>query len=374
MVLIVALQWPVTLYQSGLMGLQQQVAANTLRVALGTFTGAGAALVLWLVSPTLPAFFGWQLAAAAVSVGCTAGLFHTRLPRAERGARFRPAILARLWRFAAGMSALTISALVLTQLDKWILLNLLPLEAFGYFALAWTAANALNLMTAPLFAALYPRFSMLVAQGEGEILRQLYHRATQVLVCGIAPAALLLAMFSGEVLSLWTGNAGVAFNAAPLLSVLVLGTLLNGVSHLPYAFELANGRTRVFLLFNLTAIMFALPAVWLSASRIGAMGAALVWFALNAGYVLVVIPYIHRGLPHSERVRWLLRDVALPIAAALSTLALARLALPVPVSGASALFTLVALLALATAVAAWTAPATRSLLREAAQYLCRSPS
>ena len=373
MVLVVALQWPVGLYQSGLMGLQQQVAANALRVALATLTGGGAAIVLWLVSPTLTAFFAWQLVAAAVSVACTAGLFHARLPRTARGARFRPALLARLWRFAAGVSALTISALVLTQLDKWILVKLLPLEAFGYFALAWTAANALNLMTAPLFAALYPRFSMLVARGESETLRRLYHLATQLLACVVAPAALLLSLFAEEVLRLWTGNADVAYHAAPLLGVLALGTLLNGISHLPYASELAHGRTRAFLRFNLGAIVFALPAVWFSASRIGAMGAALVWLALNAGYLLAVIPYIHRSLPPAERVRWLLRDVGLPLAAALSVLALTRLALPVPAGRVGALFALAALLALAMAAAAWTAPATRAWLLDAVRSPGRAP-
>jgi O-antigen/teichoic acid export membrane protein len=372
-VLVVALQWPVTLYYSGLMGLQQQIAANSLRIALGTFTGAGAVLVLWLVSPTLPAFFAWQLVAAAVSAASSAWLFHARLPRAERRARFQPAMLARMWRFAAGMSALTISALALTQLDKWILVNLLSLEAFGYFALAWTAAGALNLMVAPIFAALYPRFSMLVARGEDQALQQLYHRATQALVCGIAPAALLLALYSEQVLRLWTRNPGVALHAAPLLSVLVLGSFLNGITHLPYASELAHGRTRVFLVFNLVAIVFALPAVWLSASHIGAMGAALVWLAVNAGYVLVVIPHIHRNLSRAERVRWLLQDVALPTAAALSILGLVRLIVPLPSEGAHVLLMLVSLLGIATSLAAWAAPATHSLLWNALRAIGVAP-
>jgi O-antigen/teichoic acid export membrane protein len=362
MVGVVALQWPSALYQSGLMGLQQQVTANRLRIAIVTFSGGGAACVLWLVSPTLTAFFVWQLFAAAVGLAATAWVFRTKLPRAASRPEFRPAILRRLWRFAAGVSALTFTAIALTQGDKWILAQRLPLEAFGYFVLAWTAANALSLLTAPVFAAIYPRFSTLVARGDSAGLIELYHGATQAIAAGAGPLALLLALNAEEVLRLWTGKEEVAYHAAPLLSVLVLGSLLNGLAHPPYASELAHGRTRAFLLFNLAAAAIVLPAVWWLSERIGAMAAALAWFALNASYLLVVIPLVHRALPRAERVRWLLRDIGLPLATAAVVLLLTRAALPAAPSRATALASLVMALLAASLAAVWAAPRMRALV------------
>ena len=53
---LVAVQFPITLYQGGLLGLQRQVLLNSVRV-VGAFIGnGGAALILWLVSPTITAF------------------------------------------------------------------------------------------------------------------------------------------------------------------------------------------------------------------------------------------------------------------------------------------------------------------------------
>jgi O-antigen/teichoic acid export membrane protein len=365
MIVLAALQWSSGLYQSGLMGLQEPVLANALRIGIATTATAGSALVLWLVSPTLAALFAWQIAAASLGVALFFRAFHGLLPPAPAPARFRPELLRAVWRFAAGASALTITAVLLTQADKWILVQRLSLETYGYYALAWTAASALGLLSAPVFAAIYPRFSTLFARGERDAEVALYHLATQALAAGLAPLALVLALHAEAVLALWTGDAAIASRAAPLLSVLVMGSLLNALAHAPYAWQLAQGRTRALVVFNLVAIAIALPAVWWLADTIGAMGAALVWFALNAGYLLVLIPLVHRRLPLAERLRWLARDVAAPLGAAAALLWLARWLVPAP----SNPFALLALLAAATLAAALAAPATRALLLGAARSL-----
>ena len=59
--LCVAFQWPIGFYSGGLMGLQRQVLLNGINVAMATFRGVGAVLILWLVSPTVEAFFSWQI-------------------------------------------------------------------------------------------------------------------------------------------------------------------------------------------------------------------------------------------------------------------------------------------------------------------------
>ena len=57
MAISVAMRFPMALYQGGLMGLQKQVLVNTILIANGTLRGIGAILVLWLISPTITAFF-----------------------------------------------------------------------------------------------------------------------------------------------------------------------------------------------------------------------------------------------------------------------------------------------------------------------------
>jgi len=55
--ILAVLQWPVSFYQGGLMGLRKQVLFNVFRIIAASVSNGGAVLVLWLASPTIQAFF-----------------------------------------------------------------------------------------------------------------------------------------------------------------------------------------------------------------------------------------------------------------------------------------------------------------------------
>ncbi|MDP2239877.1 MAG: oligosaccharide flippase family protein [Burkholderiales bacterium] len=366
MVIVIMLNWPANLYFSGLMGLQKQVLVNKLRILLSTANGLGALLVLWLVSPTILAFFSWQIMAGLLALIVMVAALRTGLPAASGHPRFRPELLSRVWRFAAGVSGLTISGLVLTQLDKWILINFLTLEAFGYFSLAVTVAGALNLFATPVFSAVYPRFSVLIAEGKHAVLEQVYHISTQVVAATVVPAALFLSFYSHEVLLLWTRNENVASHAGPILSLFAIGTALNGLMNVPYARELARGRTRIFLIFNLAAIAVLGPAIWYLAPRIGAISSAIAWITLNAAYLIIEIPLVHSDMRRGEQLRWYLRDIMAPAVAAIFVLGAGRILLPEGLHPIGLLAALAVILGLAVAAAGLAAPELRNTIKASA--------
>ncbi len=59
--LIMTLSWPASLYANGLYGLQKHVLLNTVNICVVTVRGIGAVCILWLISPTIQAFFLWQI-------------------------------------------------------------------------------------------------------------------------------------------------------------------------------------------------------------------------------------------------------------------------------------------------------------------------
>src|SRR5438874_6860082 len=69
MALVVALRFCEGIYRSSLLGLQRQVWYNTANAILVTVRNGGAVLVLALISPTFSAFFIWQAAVSAFTVG-----------------------------------------------------------------------------------------------------------------------------------------------------------------------------------------------------------------------------------------------------------------------------------------------------------------
>jgi len=328
----IAFQWPLSFYSGGLMGLQRQALYNVLSSGLATLRGVGAVLILWLVSPTIEAFFTWQVVISLLSTALIAlALWHS-LPKGKRTAHFDKQLLHSIWRFAAGMTAISVITLLLVQLDKILLSALLPLKMFGYYTLASVAAAALSMFVGPIFTALFPKFSQLVALNDKKELTALYHRSCQLMSVVILPAALVLAMFSYEVMLLWTGDPITAKNTYWLVSLLVIGNALNGLMNLPYGLQLAYGWTKLAFYTNVVAVLLLVPMLIVMVHYYDAIGAAIVWVTLNAGYVLISLQIMHHRLLKGEQWRWYREDVGLPLVATLVVAGLGRWLLPADMS------------------------------------------
>jgi O-antigen/teichoic acid export membrane protein len=332
--LVVAVQWPLSLYSGGLLGLQRQVLLNGINAIAATARGIGAVLILWLLSPSIVAFLLWQAAISLAHTVTVAVILWRRLSGPHGSARFDGAAIRSIHRFAAGMVGISALAIMLTQVDKLILSKLLSLEAFGYYTLAGTVAASLYRLVTPLFTALFPRFAQLAATDENALV-SVYHRACQCMTALIVPVAVVIAFFSRELLQLWTRSDVTARAAAPILTLLVLGTAVNGLLNLPYALQLAYGWTRLSLTANAIAVLILVPALFVAASRYGAVGAARVWCMYNFGYALVVIHIMHRRILPGQEWRWYGQDVGLPLVVALTATALTRVvvtgsSLPIP--------------------------------------------
>lgn len=315
---VTALQWPLSFYEGGLMGLQHQVLLNGIKIGTATLATCGAVIILWKVSPTITAYFTWQIIVNALAVTLLTVFLWRRLPPSGRTPVFRPDLLRSISRFAFGMSGITVSAVILTQMDKIILSKLLSLEMFGYYTLAGVASSAVPiLLVAPLFNALFPRFSSLVALKDDVALNVLYHQGSQLMAVLVLPAAMVLAFFSFDILLLWTGKAKTAEMASPIVSLLVIGMALNAMMTLPYALQLSHGWTSIGLRINMFLIAALVPAIYFMATRYGAVGAASVWIALNGLYMVIGVPLTHRRLLRGEMRRWFMEDILPPLAAAL---------------------------------------------------------
>ncbi len=313
-----ALQWPLSFYDGGLMGLQKQVLSNSIKIGMSTLSSFGAVFILWKVSPTITAFFTWQIFISVLMVAFYTAALWRSLPPAGRPPVFNPNMLRTVWRFAAGMSGISLSAIILTQLDKVILSKLLSLEMFGYYVLAGTVSNVVPVMlVSPVFNALFPRFTSLGVMNDNAALKLLYHQGSQLMSVLVLPVAAVLVFFSFDLLLLWTGSAKTAGVAAPIVSILVVGMALNALMTLPYALQLSHGWTSIGLRINTLLIITLVPCIYFLATRYGAVGAAFAWIALNGIYMVIGVPLTHRRLLQGEMGHWFLEDILPPLGAAL---------------------------------------------------------
>jgi len=361
---VLALQWPLSFYGGGLLGLQRQALWNGLVAGGATLRALGAVFVLSRVSNTIVAFFVWQLAASAIQIALVVAALWWRLP-AGRRPRFRAELLSPIWRFAAGMSGISVLALVLTQIDKIVLSRILPLKEFGYYALASVVSLGLYTLILPVFDAFFPRFSALVALHDPDALRRVYHRACQLMSVLILPIAAVLALWADRVLLLWTRDPAIVAQTRSLVPILVCGTALNGLMALPFALQLAHGWTRLTLAANAIGVALMIPLLFEATRRFGSPGAASVWLVLNVGYVIFLPHPIPRRLLPGETARWYLRDVGAPLAAALAgaSLPLLLVSRGAPADAPADLFRIAIAWGLASGAALLTVPELRGVLR-----------
>jgi O-antigen/teichoic acid export membrane protein len=325
---VTALRFFEDIYVSSVVGLQLQVTETIVSSVMATARGVGAVGILAWVSPTIRAFFVWQGIISLITVPVLAGVVYRALPNSSGPARLSWSALIEIRRFAAGMFVVTLLALLLTQVDKILMSRLLPLTAFAQYALAGVVANALYMLTGPISAAFFPRFTELVTRREEASLRTAYHLAAQLVTVLMGTAAIILIMFGDRVLLLWTQDAVLTKHVSSLLAVIALGTLLHGLMWIPYQLQLAYGWTTLAVRVNIVAVAILVPAIFFVVPVYGAIGAAWVWVVLNAGYVVFSIYLMHRRLLPTEKWRWYVEDVIVPLAAGFGVSEVCRIASP----------------------------------------------
>ncbi len=361
--LMAAVQWPLSLYEGGLMGLQKQVQANAVKIGMATFSACGAAFILWKVSATITAFFAWQIVVNGLYVMLFALMLWRNLPSSNHATRFNIGVIRNIWRFAAGMSGISLSAVILMQLDKMLLSKLLTLDMFGYYTLAGSVSGIIPfLLVGPVFTAIFPKLTSLVALNDEVGIKLLYHQSTQFMAVLVLPVASLMAFFSFDIVFLLLRTAKTAEVTAPIISVLVVGMALNALMTLPYALQLSHGWTSIGLRINLFLIVALVPAIYFMATHYGPIGAASVWILLNGIYMLIGLPFTHQRLLRGEMWSWFVKDVAPPLAVVLLVTGVARSIITGPMDPFKTIVTLSGILLSSFLSAAFIAPHIRTWL------------
>lgn len=303
------------LYRGAMIGLQRQVALNLSSSILATLRWAGGIGIMAWWSPTIVAFFVWQAWVSFVTIIVLAFAVYKELPKSSFAARFSLPVLSQRMQFSSGMMTNAVLALLLTQLDKVLLSRILSLEAFGYYILAATVANLVLQLVAPISQAYYPHLSRLFVKEDITGLTLSYHQSSQLVCAAIFPLGLLLAFFGESILVLWTGNDVMGRNVSPILALLAIANTLHGAMFMPNMLRLAYGWAWYAVKLNTVAVLLLVPAVLWATPRYGAVGAAWVWLILNAGYVAVGIPYLHRRVLPNEMGKWFKEGLVFPLIA-----------------------------------------------------------
>ena len=369
--LVLATRWLEQIYRGSLQGLQDLVWLNAAQAILATFRWGGAYVVVAHVDHSVVAFFVWQGAISIVTIAVLIFRTYRVLPPSRNAGRFNLEVLREIRGFAGGMFLGTLLTFVLTQADKFMVSKALPLEQLAYYTLASTIAGGLLQLTIPMNTAVYPRLTDQVTRGDYANLTHTYERACEWIAALLIPPALLLAFFPIPILVVWSGNLKLAESVGPVLTLLVLGTLSNGLMNVPYMLQLAHGWTSLSVKVNVAAVFLIVPALLWAEPRFGMIGAASAWLILNVVCLGLVIHLMHKMILPHIKWRWINRAVVLPLSVGVVVALFIRALTPIPSSRISA--GLIGLLSLATLTASvgGVLPTVRQATRSSASALVR---
>jgi len=360
--LSIALYFLSQLPQAGLLGLQRHVVLNTVLIGMGFVRGVGSILVLWLVTPTITAFFAFQVLVNAMQAGVLAWALWRALPPSGAPPQFRGELLRSTWRYTLGMALISLNAAVLSQLDRLVVSRWLPLSAFGVYSLASMMAQTPVLLVGPLSTAVLPWFTQLVQLNRKKELELAYHKFCQLAVIVAGPLAAVLTVLPGEVMLAWTGDINVAASAGRFTPQLALGSLCLALQVIPYCLCLSHGYTKLNVLIGLISLLIFAPLTAWLVSSCGSQGVAWAWLCLHASIVLIYVPLLHHRLLPGSTWAWYLFDCGAPLLAAMAVCFSARLLMPCDLASVVRIVWLGSVWLIASFAACVTAPQMRAHL------------
>jgi O-antigen/teichoic acid export membrane protein len=307
-----ALFLPKGFYAGGLLGLQHHLAMNAVNIIGSCLKYIGAIAVLVFIEASPRAFFMWQAIASLLQTLLMAVVLWYYLPNGFLKAQFDVKILRGSRQFALGITGISLTAIILTQVDKIILSRLLTLEQFGYYSFAAVIGFGLFQVIAPISQTYFPKISQFYTNHETAALTYTYHQASKVMAIALFPIAAIIAFFSKPILEVWTHNAQLVENCYLIVAVMTIGTALNGLVNVPYMLALAAGKPSLVVKTNIVMIVLLVPLIVLGANMYGGLGACSMWLLLNVLYLFSFVNIVHNRFLSKENSRWFLNDI-LPI-------------------------------------------------------------
>ena len=270
---------PSSVYRGTLQALQEHVILNVIRsaatvlkfgvgVVIVVNTGSVLAYMIVLVSVSFLecltlAFAAWRLMPK---------------PRSEVPCDFHEAMISA--RYSIAMSLIVVIGVAGTQLDRFLVSVILPVEQLGIYSLAVSLALGILQFSYPVFTAVLPR---LVELEKDKAQRRSANLTFLALTCTTVGVAALIYLLAGDfLLELWLSDTALAQQVKSPLNWLMVGVALNTLYNIGYTNWVSLGQVRAAAIINVTSLIVAAILTPIAINIWGITGAASSFVIINA--------------------------------------------------------------------------------------------
>lgn len=314
--IVAAMRWGVSLYSSGLAGMEQQLWLNGFNIVVATMRYIGG-LLLVIQFPSVSAYFQYQVGLSIIEVLTIGWVFYSRQPvtgpASDPGFSFSRAALRPVLPFTLATTYSAIVWVFVTQFDKLVMSKVLTLDLFGYFSFVILLGTGVRRVSDPITQALLPRLTQLNSARKEAEERRMYSLATQLLAVTSFSVAGVIAMFPWQILMLLTGNTALTEYGETILPWFALGNGILAMSTILYMLQVAHGRLRLHLINTTFSALVQVPVQTFFAIIYGPLGLGIAWFVFSLGLFAVMSPIVHRTFRQEPYLKWLAESFLGPL-------------------------------------------------------------
>jgi O-antigen/teichoic acid export membrane protein len=308
--LSIAFQFFSTLHNSGLMGLQKQVLANTLQISWSACR-SGLVIIPLLFAPDLLTFFYWQIVCNCFFFILNRYQLWKQI-RVESSPVFDTLILKNISKFALGMMLMAVVASLNGQLDKLVVSKYLSLKQFSYYSLAGNLAQVSVILINPLTLAILPMLNKIVHLDSKNELKKVFHQYSFIISFISSFMGITLFFYAKDLAFLWTRNEEIAVNIEGVTKILAIGSVFLANQYMPYLLAISNGHTKTNLILGIASILLLLPLLYFFIGTFDFLGAAFPFLIINIGAFVCLGYLVIRKFILGEYKNWLIKDVMVP--------------------------------------------------------------
>lgn len=292
-----ALRFPAAFYSNVLFAHDRHIFPNAVAATSAMLRTLVALIALMWFQVGIVGFFVIQLIASVVEIALLAAgawWLHT-----HRWVAPQWSLLRDIAPMTGALTIISLTAVVLSQIDKIVLSKLLSLGDFGIYSAAYTLAAGLVTLAYPVGNAVFPD----LARGFDSIrpvLRRLVDGAVELTILAVVPLGCVMVMQSEALLGLLFLDKPIPQGLGGILSMMALGGIAQAFITLPHLFQVAVGRIAIVAKINVILILPYVVAVYMAG-----------WNGVNAAATCFAILNITRLFIHwsvlmkeGQRLTW----------------------------------------------------------------------
>lgn len=312
----IAAQLLANLYLGCLFGQERQVLADVIQVVWSVLKNVGVVIVVKYISKSISLFYVWHVIIDIAYLIVMRETVIISLKHSTEKLKWTFKDIKNIkgiLHFAIGIMVISIGYAINTQADKMIISGRFPLTTVGAYNSAYNLGYVASIFVAAMGVAIFPRFTNYYTANREHELKREFVRVNRIANVVTISVGIFVAVFSYDLLLLWTGSEVIAETMRNAAIPLIVGTTMNALQEIPYNYLLANGVTIINNIMTVCSIMYVLVVTPLMIRYFGILGASISWLIQMTIFTGVYLCVFYLKYFRNSFIKRILLDTLLPV-------------------------------------------------------------